>query len=186
MSEMDARIDNAMKEFELRKKAMIKAGEGMHAARVSTCTTDNEPRSEPGPHPLPDPDMGTDMLDGPKLVLAAIRHFQGQMAPRYVAALTFAALVAPTAAMDQQLVLGSGPFAFPEAVGPHQIPPIAIGTCTGMLFLWGGYFMGAAKSVVGPMMGITSVLYFMMRNDEAVKPVLAWAYVMIISRFAWH
>lgn len=181
MSQMNIRIDNAIRKFELRKRAMIKAGEAMQTTCTSTCVTDDKPLLDPQPRPLLDPDLDRVTLDDPELVFGAIRRLPIRAIPQYVAAVTFAALVAPAAAMDNQVILGSAPFVFPEAVNPHQVPRVAIGTCTGIVFLWGGYFMGTAKSVVGPLMGFTSVLYMMMRNDDAVKPVLAWVYVDIIS-----
>lgn len=183
MSQMDIGIDNAMKEFEFRKRALNKAREAMQTVCTSTCVTDDEPPSEPEAQSLLDPGLDTGTLDVPKLMFGAIRRLPIRAIPPYVAALTFAALVAPAAAMDHQVVWGIAPFVFSEAVDPHQVPRVAIGTCAGMVFLWGGYFMGVAKSVVGPLMGFTSVLYMMMRNDDAVKPVLAWAYV--ISLAAW-
>lgn len=36
---------------------------------------------------------------------------------------------------------------------------------------------GTMRSLLGPMMGATSILWVMMRNDPAVKPELSWMYV---------
>jgi hypothetical protein len=36
---------------------------------------------------------------------------------------------------------------------------------------------GTMKSLLGPLMGVTSVLWVMMRNDPAVRPELSWMYV---------
>lgn len=181
MTQMDMRIDNAMKEFELRKRAMIKARESMQSISVNTSKIGDELpiKLEVQPLPVPDDEAG-DREPMPSIN----RHLRTWSVPRWVmprhaVALTLFALTVPVAAMDQQLVLGNVPFTMPGTMDPHQVPAMAIWTCTGMLFLWGSVFMDAARSLIGPGMGITSVLYFMMRNDEAVKPSFAWGYVFI-------
>lgn len=65
-------------------------------------------------------------------------------------------------------------FVTPNGMGWHQAQTMAIGTFTAMLFLFGGYLMGVARSLVGPVMGIISVLFFRLRNDAAVRPSVAW------------
>jgi hypothetical protein len=64
-------------------------------------------------------------------------------------------------------------FPMPEEANAG-LPRFAVGALTGLVFLISGYLMGAARSFVGPLMGITSVLWFMMRNDPAVKPEVSW------------
>jgi hypothetical protein len=64
---------------------------------------------------------------------------------------------------------------FPMPEEPNaDLPRFAAGALTGLVFLITGYLMGAARSFLGPLMGITSVLWFMMRNDPAVKPEISW------------
>jgi hypothetical protein len=56
----------------------------------------------------------------------------------------------------------------------NEVPRMAAGVCTGLLVIVGGHLSGAVKTLLGPLMGITSVLWFIMRNDAAVKPGFSW------------
>ncbi|KAJ4347949.1 uncharacterized protein N0V89_009321 [Didymosphaeria variabile] len=172
MTLMDMCMDNAMKEFELRKRAMIKARDDMQAAGELLL---DEPEDDAVAGHQEEGTLPRSNLSGitMELVLRTIRGLEGGPASTCIAALTCAMLIAPAAAMDDHLVLGRV-FSAPDVYEIHQVPTMAIGTLTGMLLLCGGYLMGAARSLVGPLMGITSVLYFMLRNDAAVEAVLAW------------
>ncbi|KAF1967353.1 hypothetical protein BU23DRAFT_573244 [Bimuria novae-zelandiae CBS 107.79] len=166
ISLLDMRIDKAMRELEIRNRAMVKARGKMHEAHVRHVDPVGEgPRSKGDNLAYTKCDHGDDVLQP---IIRTIRRLQALKVPQCISTLAIAALIVPAAAMDSQLM-------FPNAVGSYSIPTVAMGSCTGMLFLFGGYLMGAAKSLVGPLMGITSVLYFIMRNDAAVQPRLAWA-----------
>lgn len=90
-----------------------------------------------------------------------------------LAILTVASLVAPTAALDHELV-PAGMLTSSSVMGSGHIPEVAAGTCSGVLLIFGGYVTGAARSLLGPLMGISSVLWFVMRNDAAIHPRLSW------------
>jgi hypothetical protein len=169
---MDMWVDNGMRELELRKSAMIEARNEMHAVdRSLPDIPEDDTAHDHETKPLPSLDLGGISRE---LIMGRIRCIKAGNISKCIAVLTYAALIAPTAAMDDHLVLERA-FAVPGVMEVHQVPRIAIGTLTGMMFLCGGYLVGAARSLVGPLMGITSVLYFMMRNDAAVAPVFAWA-----------
>lgn len=103
---------------------------------------------------------------------------------RCFAILAAVSMIMPAAAMDHELVpvgasavtaaAAAAGAAAANVVDPNHIPTVAAGTCTGILFLCVGYLTGAARSLLGPLMGITSVLWFIMRNDAAIKPGLSW------------
>ncbi|KAJ4287617.1 hypothetical protein N0V90_012320 [Kalmusia sp. IMI 367209] len=172
MALMEMRIDHGMARLETRKREMIKAGEEMQSAYENHAEL--EEVEQPCNHdfdPLPKMEPPRVILD---LILQTIRRLEACSVFRCIGVLVCAALIAPAAAMEDQLAIGRA-FSITEAMDPHQVPTIAIGTCTGMLFLCGGYVLGAAKTSVAPLMGITSVLWFMLRNDAAVSPGLAWA-----------
>ena len=183
MTQMDIRIANALEEFELRRRAMIKAGETMQSILANTAGTDDNdlpPNAEAQPPPKSADEA--DVLESMPKTSRYVRTWLTPRwrVPRHAVAFTLMALAAPAVAMDHHFVVRNAPFTTPGTTNSHQVPTMAIWTCTGMLFLWGGHFLGAARSLIGPAMGITSVLYFMMRNDDAVQPSFAWGYVMIL------
>lgn len=51
---------------------------------------------------------------------------------------------------------------------------MAIGIMIGFVMAIPGYLSRVMTSLLGPLMGTSSVLWFVMRNDEAVKPRFAW------------
>ena len=55
-----------------------------------------------------------------------------------------------------------------------EVIQLAIGAVTATFILSSGYLTGAARTLLGPLMGITSVLWFIMRNDAAISPTLSW------------
>lgn len=167
MALMDMRIENSMEEFELRKRAMVKAGKEMHVIRTETVKSEDEGSTSEAET---QPSLIEISSHTRNLVLWTIRRLKACKIHRCIVALTCASLIVPAKAMDHSLAMETSMAVF----DPNQSPTVAIGTCTGILFILGGHFMGAAKNMVGPLMGISSVLYFMMRNDTAVKPSLAW------------
>jgi hypothetical protein len=54
----------------------------------------------------------------------------------------------------------------------HSQPPI--GTLLHLCVFIGGLAVAVSSNIVGPLMGISSVLWLMMRNDPAVDPKIAW------------
>ncbi|KAF2443746.1 hypothetical protein P171DRAFT_522244 [Karstenula rhodostoma CBS 690.94] len=171
MAFMDMCLDNGMMELELRTRALKEARDEMQTIglRIPDISEEDVSGHDRKAESLPSLDVGGTTME---LIMRTIRCLEAGAMSKCIAALTCAVLIAPAAAMDDQLVLGRA-FPIPD-VEVHQVPMIAIGTLTSMLFLCGGYLMGAARSLVGPLMGVSSVLYFMMRNDAAVEPVLAW------------
>jgi len=115
--------------------------------------------------------------------------------------LFFTNLIVPVAAMDNQIALApypvqnaySGFTANPPPGFPIRIPLASIGT---MAFFTVGYMVTMASQMLGPLMGVTSVLWFIMRNDAAVQPSFSWAYVSTVlsllgfidfrGQYLWH
>lgn len=54
------------------------------------------------------------------------------------------------------------------------ITDMASGVFIGFIMAIPGCMSLALTSLLGPLMGTSSVLWFIMRNDEAVKPRFAW------------
>ncbi|KAF2826159.1 hypothetical protein CC86DRAFT_25642 [Ophiobolus disseminans] len=101
-------------------------------------------------------------------------RFGLSLRPRKWLGLTVVAiLVAPTMAVDDQIVPLSAHTAG-EVDAHNIIPNVAFGTASGVIFLITGYLSSTTRTSVGPLMGISGVLWFIMRNDEAVKPSFAW------------
>ena len=102
--------------------------------------------------------------------------------------LVFTNLVVPVAAMDNQIALAPYPVqntygiftANPPPGFPIRVPFASIGT---MAFFAIGYMVTMASQMLGPLMGVTSVLWFIMRNDAAVQPSFSWAYVSTVLPF---
>jgi hypothetical protein len=83
-------------------------------------------------------------------------------------AFVVSALVAPAAALDEPYTLSSA------STGQHHSPRLPIGFLLTLLFLVGQYAIAFSDTLVGPLMGITSVLWLMMRNDAAIDPRVSW------------
>jgi hypothetical protein len=84
--------------------------------------------------------------------------------------LIFAALVAPVNAVDDHV----GAMLVPDpAPGLHARLPIA--TTRRYIFLAFGCLATTAKGMLGPLMGVSSVLWFVMRNDELIQRNHAWS-----------
>ncbi|KAF2471159.1 uncharacterized protein BDR25DRAFT_342508 [Lindgomyces ingoldianus] len=74
----------------------------------------------------------------------------------------------PAAALDGSLA------AVEQFSARHQIPPISIEYFGNMFCAIGLCMVLIARGLLGPLVGITSVLWVMMRNDPAIKPKLSW------------
>jgi hypothetical protein len=84
-----------------------------------------------------------------------------------------AALISPASAIEDEIALQGyhDTTATQPDAGP-QFPLSLIGTY--VLFVV-GLVITATTNFSGPLMGISSVLWFMMRNDAAIKPSISWA-----------
>ena len=88
-------------------------------------------------------------------------------------------LVVPVAAMDNQMALAPYPVqnaygafaANPPPRFPLRVPLTSLGATT---FLAAGSLLAMASQMLGSLMGVTSVLWFIMRNDAAVQPSFSW------------
>ena len=56
----------------------------------------------------------------------------------------------------------------------YSLVRILIGWVIALIIMIGGHLGGVAKTVTGPLMGFTSVLWMTMRNDSAVRPEYSW------------
>ncbi|KAF2647369.1 hypothetical protein K491DRAFT_723494 [Lophiostoma macrostomum CBS 122681] len=55
-----------------------------------------------------------------------------------------------------------------------QLVQLFAGAFTGIFLILSGHLTGAARTLLGPLMGITGIMWFIMRNDAAIKPVVSW------------
>lgn len=77
-------------------------------------------------------------------------------------------LFTPVVALDESLPLSH---ATTTQRGGYRVP---IGFSFTLLILIGHYAIAFSGTLVGPLMGITSVLWLMMRNDAAIDPKASW------------
>jgi hypothetical protein len=62
---------------------------------------------------------------------------------------------------------------FYAAMAQH-ISRVAIGVCSGVLYLTGYLVVALSTAISGPSMGITRMLWLVMRNDAAISPKVPW------------
>ena len=80
----------------------------------------------------------------------------------------FVALTTPAAALDE-------PHALTTATAGHRHDSrLPIGFFITLLLFIGQAVAAFSTTLVGPAMGITSVLWLMMRNDNAISPKASW------------
>jgi hypothetical protein len=98
-----------------------------------------------------------------------LRETRVQIPVRIVLALAFFALISPTTAFDDesQTILYA-------SRSRHHGYWTSIAFCLSLLFLVGHKFINVSITLVEPLMGITSVLWLMMRNDAAISPKASW------------
>ncbi|KAF2186598.1 hypothetical protein K469DRAFT_141969 [Zopfia rhizophila CBS 207.26] len=101
-------------------------------------------------------------------VTAIFRFFTSIITPTNLAILTLLSLIRPVTAIDHD---GNALVPFSPSI-PR--PRIVTGASASVAVITAGYISGAVQLLLGPWMGITSVLWVMMRNDSAVKPELTW------------
>jgi hypothetical protein len=90
---------------------------------------------------------------------------RGRIPMRLTLALVFMALIMPADALDESHTLS------PAVAGEQYFP---IGLFVTLLLLIGQSVAAFSRTLTGPMMGITSVLWLMMRNDSAISPKASW------------
>ena len=56
----------------------------------------------------------------------------------------------------------------------HGLARILAGCVVTIIIMIGGHLGRVAKTLTGPLMGFTSVLWMMVRNDPAVRPEFSW------------
>lgn len=91
-------------------------------------------------------------------------------------------IVVPVIAMDNQISMASYPVQNSHGISMANPTPgypmrgflVSTGT---MAIVIVGYMVTMASQMLGPLMGITSVLWFIMRNDVAIRPSFSWSYV---------
>lgn len=81
-------------------------------------------------------------------------------------------VVTPVAAADEPYALSYA------SAGRPRSYPVPVSLCFTLVVLIGHYVLAFSGMLVGPWMGITSVLWLMMRNDAAIKPEVSWMYVV--------
>jgi len=91
---------------------------------------------------------------------------------RLLFAVLFMMLVKPATALDEPQALS--PTAAAAAAGYYYHPRYPIGFFISLLLLIGQSFASFSSTLVGPAMGITSVLWLMLRNDSAISPRASW------------
>jgi hypothetical protein len=114
----------------------------------------------------------------PKLVLKTILLFQRFLfgaanIQLLLAIILIATLIGPASALDDQIPLHAYPVSTPSS--PDLGPRMSICLVGTYIITVTGLVATATKSLSGPLMGISSVLWLMMRNDAAVKPSISWA-----------
>jgi len=98
------------------------------------------------------------------------RHLQ-TFTSKAMAGLALSMLIVPAGALDPaDGAVGSAPNA-----SPRFFQRITIGGCISIALIAGGTLHRGVKALLGPVMGASSVLFVMFRNDSAIKAEIAWA-----------
>lgn len=82
-------------------------------------------------------------------------------------------LVGSADALDNDIALQ--PYSGANMTAPETGLRIPIGLVGTYVLVAAGLLTTTATSLLGPLMGISSVLWFIMRNDAAIKPSVSWA-----------
>jgi hypothetical protein len=106
---------------------------------------------------------------GPFCLECGLRGTRIRPPTRMILALAFFVLISPVTAFDDEL------HARPQAPRfRHHGYWTPIAYCLNILLLIGHQSVNSATTLVAPSMGITSVLWLMMRNDVAISPKASW------------
>ena len=84
----------------------------------------------------------------------------------------FSMLVMPVSALDEPQAVSSTAAA--AAASYYYHPRYPIGFFISLLVLIGQSFASFSSTLVGPAMGVTSVMWLMLRNDSAISPRESW------------
>jgi len=85
----------------------------------------------------------------------------------------FASFVGSAAANDNEIALAQ--YTGANMIAPDPRPRIQLGLVATYILVVTGLLTTTMKNLLGPLMGISSVLWFIMRNDAAIKPSISWA-----------
>ncbi|KAH6868048.1 hypothetical protein BKA58DRAFT_440510 [Alternaria rosae] len=110
----------------------------------------------------------------------SVRRIHAGRLNRLLFAVMFLMLVMPASALDEPQALS--PSAAAAAAGYYYHPRYPIGFFISLLFFIGQSFASFSSTLVGPAMGITSVLWLMLRNDSAISPRASW---MVFGIWSW-
>jgi len=91
-----------------------------------------------------------------------------------LALLLCATVIGPVTAFDTpDTTLAQYPRA--NTIVPHPRPQMQMGLVGTYILVVAGLVTTTTKNLLGPLMGVSSVMWFIMRNDAAIKPSISWA-----------
>lgn len=91
---------------------------------------------------------------------------------RHAAFLLFLTLIGSASALDNEIALQP----YQTIIGtPDPGNRIQLGLICTYIVMIAGVLTTATTNLLGPLMGVSSVLWFIMRNDAAIQPSIAWA-----------
>jgi hypothetical protein len=106
---------------------------------------------------------------GPFSRKGGLREIRVRLPTQIIQALAFFVLFSPVTAFDNESHTPSNA----SRIHHHGYwTPIAY--CLAILLLIGHQSINWSKPLLAPLMGITSVLWLMMRNDDAISPKASW------------
>jgi flagellar biosynthesis protein FliR len=85
-----------------------------------------------------------------------------------ILALALSLMIMPTAALDEPHSLSHA------SAGGIEAYQALIGICTTITLLIGQRLAAFSSTLIGPSMGVTSLLWLIMRNDPAIDPKASW------------
>ncbi|PSN59602.1 hypothetical protein BS50DRAFT_579838 [Corynespora cassiicola Philippines] len=88
-------------------------------------------------------------------------------------------LVMPAAGVDHQIVPSGSINPASNATAEDRTIYSVITLITGLISIAISYLISRTASMLGPVMGTTSVLWIIMRNDRAVAPSLSWGVFLV-------
>lgn len=89
-----------------------------------------------------------------------------------LAFMLFLMLIGSARALDNDIALQPYPA---NMIAPDPGHRASIGLVGTYALVVAGLLTTTAASLLGPLMGVSSVLWFIMRNDAAIKPSASWA-----------
>ncbi|KAF1961258.1 hypothetical protein CC80DRAFT_488579 [Byssothecium circinans] len=100
-------------------------------------------------------------------------------------ALLSSIFIEPVAAMDDEAYALALPSIYEQhSIGHQPFGSRPSGTFFRFCLLIGGIAFTVSSNILGPLMGITSILWLMMRNDSAIDPRVSWMVFGAWSFFA--